>query len=589
VPVNATIDSCTLRFVLAESIPPKTYYTLNIIDPQTNKNIKNIDKISYREKTPVVAGNEKLRLLVSQGLKKRNQAARLNIKLSTSSVGGMLKLYSELTSTGIIGTDYSLLPRLIVYYSVAAPNPGWNGFEADAQHDGRTVTDIYGSNPVNNETIPGKEIYDGQLLTPPCVYNNRLWFMYSFGSKPYICSLDPVTKDISVISGNISTLTNFAPVMDRFGRYYFLNANSISYWDPADKIIKEAVHFDEGNIPRTNLTIGKDGSLYVVMLKNAFAYSPYPFFKKLWQYNYESSNNVTTDGASPVTLSNDDAFAYIVTVTNNTAAYKKIILLNTLTGKPDKQIVLSLKDVDTRNIPVLTPTPVIGNNDNVFLTNGYPTGDTMYIFNKKLTSRSAIGDLNISQPVVANRDSVFYFTNKALFRIIKTSASNVQDLGNNINIINAALAGKYIYAVDGISGTNRVLVLSPSDKIITQTTATTTNYASLVVAPDGSAYVTTTNHIIAVRNRSFVNTGNVFTNAAASRQNAVFRAGQLRVDSNLALINKQILIGINEINFGKNVTLNNAAGITIQSGGPIRFQTGFKVKQGATLSCKTGY
>jgi hypothetical protein len=585
IPKTAKIDSAVLRFVLAADIPPASFFTLRILKQNNSGGIKDsvirdINKISFNKNTPLNAKNDVLKEYVRANLGRRE----LNVNLRSTSKKATIEVYSADTSANIINYDYSRLPRLIVYYKVPTAPAEWNGFEANAQHNSRTVTEIFGSNPLNQEILT-KVIFEGQILTPVSVYKNKLFFMFSYGSKTYIGSLDPVTLKTDRISGDIRAMPNFSPMFDRDGRYYFLNANSISYWDPENNEIKTAVTFGQ-TIPKTNLTIGRDGSLYFVTGKNVYAYSPYPSFQKLWQYNYEGPNNenVTTDGVSPVTLSNDDSYAYIVTVRNGNKAYKRLTAINTLTGQQENHIILGLENTDVSRTPSPVPTPVVSNNGDIFLTNGYPTGDTLYILGKTLNKVSIHG-VNISQPLVNNKGDVFYFDNSNLKQV---GSSFSRPLNPNMSIENVGLAGKYFYAINQTGGKNRALILD-GDKFISQTPVSDSNYSNLVVAADGSSYITTSTQIIAVRNRFFDASGNLFNTSAAEKQNAVYRADDLTIDGNVMLTNKQILIGAKGVSFGNNVTLEDQADITVESGGVIGFKPGFTVKKGATLSIKTGY
>jgi hypothetical protein len=583
IPAGATILSCSPRFVLSQNVKPTSNFKLRIKDPATGKMLKDIVDITASSKV-LLATSANLKNLLQAKL----ASGTFSIELSTPSVGGLLYMYSEDTAVSNLYGDYSVLPRLVVNYTVKnQPPPVWTGTNANAQNNKRTLTDIYGSKPVNNELLLEKKVFKNNYVpVSPSMYQDRLWFVYSEDQKDAICSLDPITQDMTVVRGDISAQPGFASAIDNGGRFYFINANTISYLDPADNTIKTAVSFGADNVPRTNLTIGRDGSLYFSALNNTYAYGPWPAFTKLWQYNYEEPG-IRADGVSALALSNNNDLAYLVTVSNNNPNGKKIIQLNTLTGKPEKKITLDLQNAGTVTNPSPVPAPVIDNDGNVFLTNGYPTGNKLFSFDVSLTAKEPVQANDISQPLISNNGDVMYFSGTKLYALKYGGTPAVkQHIGAGGTIQRLAIAGNWVYATRQENGKNFVHILNPSEGLNGVTAATDTLYATILPGPDGSAYITTSTQIMAVRNRQFNTEG---SNYSSERQNSTYRAGSLTVSKNMQLTQKQVLVGAQQVFFDNNVTVKKGALVTVESGGGIGFAPGFKVEPGAVLHCKNGY
>lgn len=419
------------------------------------------------------------------------------------------------------------------------------------------------------------------------IYQNQpiLFTQAAQGSTPFgIKQLD--AKGNVLWSTTVDNKAKSWPVIDEKGRmYYFSISNTLTVLDlnNSGKVIRAAEPLSiisQGQISAVdqNVTIGYDGTLYLSSATDGVvALSAYPQLKLRWKYLPK-----TNERNGPVSLSTDESNAFFINV-STTQETGRLVMLDNMDGT-----VLSTSEMmlggyqNDGNFYI--PPPVVRNDDTVFVLNGFDTANTLFVFKEKdseiirkdtIDAGNAPRNEGISQAVIDNKNNVFFvYNNKiAFYDPSKENKVNVyngpEDLNNASILITDASSN--IYASDVYSTSKKILGFSYGNKAFKHAFSVeidTNTKKNLALASDGTLYTVTDNNLIAITPKTVSET-DVILSKKDLNTNTVYRATNT----------------ITVEGFEVKPTINTI----LYSGGGMSFQSGFSVRKGAQITCKTGY
>lgn len=577
IPAGSVIQSATLRLTLAANPSQRT----SVIVFQVTNNDMNAPQLSGQIASRTIRAEDYPRnstVLFENFALSNLQGAlagkKFTIQLSTTYNDGSAAFYSAALSTyPEYARDPAFIPRLeIAYKPDPAPQP-WPAYHADAQHSAMSTAIFAGARPL---AYTSKDIWQfrNEILRNMVLYRDKVYFMSQDAGTYNVYALDPVTKAISQPASGLPVPAEMA-VVDPYGRYYYPTADKIAVINlEAGTGITYPISYGANTLLKAPPTIGEDGSLYLAAWPYVYAYAPYPRHDLLWQYVSISKN------MSPVALSNDGSTAYVVFGGDSLT----VAAINTVSGEGRKKLLDRTRGTGESGRMI----PVINNKGQLFVTDGFPQGKTLYVLNSSLQLDTVIRGNTISQPAVDGDGTVYYAHDGNLMRY----RNNVVDFfTRNTGVINNLItdAGNNVYSWNTA---NRLMGWTRDAKPFLDLPNPLDSFSrewEMTLAIDGSLYTGTTRNLYSIRPVSFEPAAYSLTTSDLSLNNRTFRANNITVNTGINFERgyNTTLTGSRSVTLSN--TLRSGSSVNVVSGGTIGFAPGFRVEAGAVLSCKTGY
>jgi len=566
-PAGATVDSAKFDIVLNKS----TDGTTSIIVTYEGKvppGVKSTQINSRVLPKGTIAGTE-IVMDVNPAFIKASFPNGLKVSL-TNKIPNSGSSYYASAST-------NLAPRILVYYSYKSPRNDWAGSHADGQHSGSTANRFADAGAVTNFRLSSGQKFN-KVQTDLVMYKGQVYMVDNAMGKTTVYAIDPVLNVQNKV-GDFDVATQM-PAIDPFGRMYFVSTNKVDMVNLNNYAERRtAIPLSTTEIVSAAPTSGRDGTIYLALNNYIRAYTPFPGYQLIWQYEMP-------DAKSTVALSPDETRAYVINRSG------MLVEINTINGSKVSSKTLRMKDPgpdEGVTIPLVTSTGY------VYVANKLIDADSMYVFNRNLTRVQSIGGVNISQPVsgpdtllqTVNTSTAYFINSGNLVRSFPAASSVVATFKGNLSVrsLVADMTGN-IYCL----GNDKVLY-SYINRSVNVSPANPDDDAgfqkAMIIAPDGSLYTTTSSALFALR--PAYKSDYTLKNTDIQLNNYTFRGNQLNVSGQYVLQGKKILVGNQAVSIGPDSRLDPAADITIESGGRVSFQKGFRVPAGARLTVKNGY
>jgi len=506
------------------------------------------------------------------------------LKCATQITGASAEFYG--------GSDLNLAPRLVVSYTKTNGNENidWSSSHFNSQHSGKTYMVLKGEHASGLGSLRPKPISANPGFTKINVdmlmYKGLIYLVdngFDNGSNTVVYSVDPLTSAQSKVIPSLFPV-KATPVIDPSGYMYCVTSGGIYVFDINNGFAQKNVIANNVGDMASAPTTGADGSLYIASKDSVYAYSPYPQNSLIWKYRTAGRNG-------SVALSKNGKIAYVVSYDKG-GVTGSVIGLSTTDGSvlfASRQLSLSMsQDVG----PTM---PVIAGNNGVYVANSLQDADTMYIFDDSLHLLQATGGAGISLPAAGQADTIFFIRDGALVKSFIINSNGQSKVINDIVTSWFFPAGARSVVGD-FSG--NVYCLGKDDIVyewfagLSSTSATSMPVApgtaknAMIIGPDGSLYITNQTSLNAIRPNL---SGQDIVTVSDPGNNETYCGGTIYVSDSTQVSHHNILVGTSNVTFGNNAKIATGATTMVETGGTISFQNGFIVKQGAQLSCKTGY
>jgi hypothetical protein len=589
IPQNAKIESCVLLLVL-DTVPPTitSVRVKQVLDNKLSSNnlsgqialrqiyasrYKESDTLAFRSLTGTIERS------LQQELASNDK--KITFQLSTAYKNAPLSFYSSVLPKLETRQNPGFIPRLVVQYSPAPGGATWANSHADAQHTSRSSWRSMG--PKANQPAVEK-IY--QLQAPiqkdMVMYKGRIYLIAPVAASYFLYAIDPITKAIDSLQLTEVKVPDKMPAVDPFGIYYHITAQAVDVINLENNVITHPIKLPgQLNFIKASPTLGPDGTLYLSTSLFIYAYSPYPKHQLLWQYNPRGKN------ISSVTLSVDGGTAYVVTESEAQDARDGVIAINTINGRGTR-VPVDLVSSEDGNMMI----PAVNQRGQLFITNGFPQGNALYIFDKQLRALDTIKGNRISQPSVAADGTVFYVKDGTVFNYTRDGSVRVasESVGDVNSIVTDAGNNVYLLTDTKVFGFKKPTSSQPpgnSPKWM-DITHNAGLQRAMMVAPDGSIYSASSTALYTIRSRNFTPASYTVSASDLLLNKSAFHGQTLTLTENINSGYQQMFIGAESVNINS-VEIKAGAKVTLISGGTISFQPGFRLQKGAELSCKTGY
>lgn len=331
-------------------------------------------------------------------------------------------------------------PKLIIDYEVNQEpyRSDWAQVRSDAQHTNRTNwkldTDSFLFLPTEN-SIHG-------LGSNICVYNDSPVIFTKDENKKHYAKR--ISNDCKTVLGQVEIdgATNKQPVIDSKGRMYYFSTNDVinvidlETMKSIEKYPLKDIRLGKGqealtiNSIQGEVTIGFDGILYMPVVNKTgntgiiALNTKSPKLNPIWFFN-------TTNFVGPVSLSENEKFAFFIEQHSKNESSRLVVLDNTngkIVAKSEYVLKAYKNDID-----IYIPPVVIQKNEsrktNVYVLDGYKTSNKLFVFcinqdelsgslkdlkpTYEITTNSEKNE-GISQPVVTSDNQVYFIKNKIL-------------------------------------------------------------------------------------------------------------------------------------------------------------------------------
>lgn len=576
IPSGATIASAALQLTLATDPSDRTSVIVHQVltdnmDETMDTNFRQIasQTLLAEDDTAnsiILFGNLPLDRL-QQALAKK----KFTIRISTTFRNGAAAFYSSANTTQ--QNMPAFIPRLAIAFTPEPARVTWGSWHADAQHTAMSPSLFRGTAPAAYTVKPVYH-FTSNIQKNMLLYKDKVYIVAQDGASAYhLYSIDPVTKSLT---GQISNLG--APVemgaIDPFGRYYHITSQKIGVIDlEAGNAVTYPVDIS-GVTVKAPPTVGADGTLYLATSLYICAYAPYPRHDLLWRYK------PATESMSGVALNHNGTTAYVVF-----GDPLQVVAINTVSGLRSGRLLLDNTQGAGKGGKMV---PVINDQGQLFVADGFPSGKKMYVVNKSMAIDTVIPGKNISQPAVGGDGTVYYACNGNLMSyknsIVRQVATGVEEVTSMITD-----NSNNIYCW---SGGNRLMAFDKDGRKfmdINRPLADSSREWEMTMAPDGSLYTGTTKGLYAIRPSGFTPASYSFTREDTTLNNRTFRANTVIVPAGANFGDGYTTTITGTQNIVMENVLRKGASVQLLSGGTMVFKPGFKVETGARLSCKTGY
>ncbi|MGA1839336.1 MAG: PQQ-binding-like beta-propeller repeat protein [bacterium] len=627
IPPKAFVDSLTLRLYLKAQNDPDNYQLVKIynvnnlsdvrrrLNGTDDSSLKAIGSEEVNNKTPIIDFECKIH-------EEHDRTNCLNVNRSgfalmllSTSKDQDYSYYSNYSKTKDGGPPcYNVQPRLIVKYSMPPlmrPSSDWSQYNYDPQHSGRTPWKIY-LNPNEREQKVKAELKTayspaGYIEGDPVVYDNDLFFHTQSGNNPsgnfFITAVSGIGKPLW--DQNVEGVVTFQPIVDRCGLMYVVTENRLVILDLRDRgnILKgidwkDMLRTKQEVSIRSTPTIGYNGALYLSTNRGVYALTPYPDMDILWNYTTEENS------FGIITLSKNEATAYVID-----GSSWHLVAIDSVDGE-EKWREEVFKTKDKTNLPV----PVVGKNEYIYVTNGYPAGNYLQILDAGGNTIKKIESGEISRPVIGSNGNAFFIhKDRGLCRCDPSDPNKIicehddpDKIMNNDDKLNAKSiivmnGNDNIYVIDRFRDPQQVKGYFADLKEIFELNVKKTNSNiedesrnfkdNLLIAPDGSLYTRNDNNLFAITIRdSSIDKLELTKDVIRKGNETTFHAmDSLTLKKEGISINnsKSVIIQSGKtIEVEENVSIVDNSSVVFKSG-TIRFNSQFRVKKGARFICKT--
>ena len=334
--------------------------------------------------------------------------------LSLALVTETNKASSLFYSTKQSGDAPSNIPRLVIEYTPGSPSLletlGWPQHQQNPEHTGRSEW-IPFKNP-SGFTLATIELQKGSIADYPLIHRGNLYIVHKVEAADFLVALDFKGKELW--RKDIGTgVVQRSPVISRNGIFYVVTENSIAGYDLNRSGQQVAVYPQQGNLPGslsayTDLTMGNDGSLFLA-LKEGDANYLYGFTPDLKPFLKSGPFSTGQEKISTITVSPEGRTIFFQTP-------KGAVTIDIT--DPAKERIVALKQ---DNVPPWEyyHTPVAGPAGGVMVFSDFTSsankGNVWAYTPDEKRIWNAPGTL-IPQPVLGSNGGVYYLQNGALQR-----------------------------------------------------------------------------------------------------------------------------------------------------------------------------
>jgi hypothetical protein len=480
-------------------------------------------------------------------------------------------------------------PRLVIEYQSLLPQTPieWSQDESQAARNRRSPFAMEGAAATNYESLrltDLQNIHRGLLM-----YREMLYVVDQNPQNTQLFAVNPISgQQTMVVDGLTPPLV--AGAIDPFGGLYLADAGGVTRIDLTTQIkTNRVVSFGAAEIPTASPTIGADGRQYYPLNGTVTAYSPAPQHQLLWHYSLAGTNG-------PVALNAAGTVAYFVNYKpSGSQRSDSLLAVNANNGRRMAAVAVTM--AAWTNEKLLSP--LVTEAGTLYLPDRAVGAKQIEVFDARLKylGRLAEGG-GYSMPVAAaENDAAYCIRNGALWYLKGVTITKVKTMGGGIPpdmVVQRIVSDRsgHVYCSAGEKESICFAFLkTPTGH---QCIAFQSNrdmgvgfQGNWVVGADGTLFGNTSSKIYRMR-ADFYETFTL-TSTQAPLNNRSFRGQKLMVSDNLSFVASQTWVGKEQVRIGEGVTLAPTARLTVQSGGGISFGKNFKVSQGATLRCRTGY
>lgn len=495
--------------------------------------------------------------------------------------------------------NYPKKPKLIVNYEVGSYpfRNDWSQNFNSPQHTGYLNWQM--SNDITAAKVriieePDKDIFVGADPTGALLlYKNQpIVFTQAAagtGSTFKVKQLDE--NGGKVWSVGVNDVAKSWPLIDAKGRLYYFTSNTMSIFNldqsgrfellsdgriangiPLSSITNNKV----ANI-NNNVTLGYDATIYLPFDKGIVALSAYPQLKIRWKYD-----NPGVEISGPVSLSRDESKVYFISV-NKQQKTSRLVVLDNMEGTVIDSKALEGGYESGGNYFI--PAPVVQNDSEIFVLNGFDNGNKLQVFKFNTTNNkldvtdiiaSTASNTGISQPAIDDVGNAFFVFDHKIARYNETANPKLYISESSYKLNNASIlvvnASADIYALDPYNGNKLYAFKNYKERVqnsfYVDITGAGNMKKNLILSSTGTLYTVSGNVLVSITSKTVTN------------DNIIITSNNINTNTTY-LANKSITCESFEVVSSVNTIL--------YSGGTISFKEGFHVKTGAQLSCKTGY
>ncbi len=593
-PDNIHIKSLTLRIYLKEAVDDTKSQTVNVYPLNAPQKWSDFDwRNRPGKEVPISAKN---RISFKNVNPKQGQPGtdfKLNIKdpiiQSKIAARGLISLLLaageedfEYYAARTAKQEFTYQPKLIIEYAMNSHLAlgNWGQMKQDPQHSGHQTWE---SNVVPDavkatKIIEGKNQFSFKRVNPVIYDDQLICAVQQTGTgnvEGYYLHRFALTSNGELLSPNSPRLTDevkHQPVVGPKGQLYCIlgkAATTMVVLDLEDNF-QEKRRITTKPVT-TAPVVGKDGSLYLSTKKGLYAYTP--DLKIKWKY--APLPNLQNHHFSSLALSKDEKRAYVVFGDEG-----KLVVLDNTDGKvinrSDK--VFSIYDTEDE---IDVPVPVVDvKTGKVVVLDGFTEGKQMTVFDENggvIITYEDCGKTSecFSQAVITN--GIAYYVQNEVLVSLDLSSDNPKPLGGTSLSPSSTLAADEngnIYILNTTSKSAELTIYNKSNGAVKTTRLNRLNDVNLIdnrllLAPDGNLVVGNDNLIALVQPTSFVGDVQKLLITSVPQDQKVYRT-------------------MNSIEVGA-VVHKSPNNTILYAGKKISFMPGFKVQNGAKLTCKIGY
>jgi len=573
---SVKIDSCKLQLVVQSKANNKAVVTILYAGSKALPPSLRTRQINIVSMENDIRNDSIITINVNPDFITNSLGGTMPVSLKTTTPNDNIRIQFYPTDSTAPQPNYA--PRLLVYYTMPVTTMGadWRQPYAGERHAPQIGMRYYGAAPASFQTVTLNDL--GSIQKDLIAYNGLI---YAVANNPTATStrlyaIDPITRFQQLVADNLPVAKEM-PVIDPFGRLYYISENSISVIELLNnyKRTDNVIRISNGKTLKSFPTVGSDGSLYLSLNDIIYAYSPFPKNKLIWQYSLGGS----TGNKSAVSLNKPASIAYVVSYDTRT-----IIGINANSGLKMYEAPVELIADQTQGAVV----PSVDDDGDVYVCNKIVGADKMFVYNETLSNARTIkANKSISLPVATTDNTVYFVLDEQLMKYagggdpmpvakfdgITRVRSITSDRSNNVYCLGQDNNLFYAYNNDARTTIKATVTVNPQRALIMNT--------------DGSLYTATSSQLVSIR-PAFTDNATL-TKDMSNYNIATFRGNTTTVEAGSTLNKNQAIVGSSGVVFSNNITIGGTARMIVEAKRSISFGKGFTVKQGAVVSCKTGY
>lgn len=578
IPARARVESWEIRIYLAEMNGPQQAVQMYLL-PDTEKSVN--QTLFNSENTTLNNEGKSLQVTIDDVQKRERWLSDQKnvLKVQLDSKAENFKYYTTMTGSSDALINYQ--PKLIInyYMPLMMAEDNWSQHKNNPQHTGQS---LWKANVQPTDLKYTEVVYKTRansfIKSKLVIYKQQLVFHYQRDSVPQY-NIRAIaangTMTMPAKDKDIGGVVNFQPVIDHSGRLYCIVANSmLKILDLENNL--NIIHTEQlgNNVQVTDTPVlGYDGSLYLSTNQGIYAYTPYPQLKLKWKYSSKGNYFGT------VALSEDEKTVYVIN-----GGIGKLLAIDNIDGTKKWEsgnfLEYTVKDRKGR-----IPIPVPSVKDKWIITlDGVQEGNRFSIIDSAGKIIEVTPPLEpskgevFSEPVIGSiekEDSYYaYIINNGALEAynLKTGARVKRSKALGLNPASALVmeANDNVYVLNNEQNNQSIAVFNKECFAIVEPKKLEgiENLADehLVLAPDGNLYTDSSSKLYSIRPMS--------------------NQDELELQN---LENQMVYRGALKIIVNGSASVNAETNTIIYAANKISFKTGFKVKKGAKLTCKTGY